>query len=200
MADPTRNGSGTGQFNLVTISDCETAGSHLCERFKLMKFKMLACGLAMWTVGYWTGTRSFPEVSTLNAQESDSGLSTETATKVQAASESIKAAMDALQQDGKYEGLSETPNAFLVLSGGGNAMEDLTSGQGVDPESFAALYSGQVKQEVRLALSSDDQGRLLYNDQLIRLYSKTRLEKMFSERAKLSLSGSGKSSAGGVEK
>ena len=165
-----------------------------------MKFKMLAFGLAMWTIGYWSGTGDSPSASALTAQDGDSGLSTDTAAKVQAASESIKSAMDALQQDGKYEGLGETPNAFLVLCGGGNAMEDLSSGQGVDPESFAALYAGRVKQEVRLALTTDEQGRLLYNDQLVRLYSRTRLEKMFAERAKLSLTGGGKSSIGGAEK
>jgi len=161
-----------------------------------MKLKTLAFGLAMWMVGYWSGSRSFPEVSMLTAQEAGSGLSEGTTVKVLAAHESLKSAMEALQQDGKYEGLSENPNAFLILSGGGNAMEDLTSGQGVDPESFAALYAKQVKQEVLDALSTDEQGRLLHNDQLIRLYSKSRLEKTFAERLKLSLAGGAKSPLG----
>lgn len=164
-----------------------------------MKYKMLAFGLAMWTIGYWSGSGTLPEVSAVTAQDPDSGLSADTATKVQAAHESIKSAMDALLTDGKYEGLSDSPNAFLVLSGGGSAMSDLQSGQGVDPESFAALYAGRVKPEVKASLTTDDQGRLLYNDQLVRLYSKTRLEKMFAERAKLSLTVGGKSSLG-VEK
>ena len=161
-----------------------------------MKFKTLAFGLAMLTVGYWSGSRCFPEVSMLSAQDGDSGLADGTALKIKEAHESLKSAMDALQQDGKYEGLSETPNAFLVLSGGGNAVEDLASGQGVDPESFAALYARQVKQEVLDALTVDEQGRLLHNEQLVRLYSKSRLEKTFAERAKLSLVGGAKSSLG----
>ena len=154
-----------------------------------MKYNTLAFGLAMLSVGYWCGSGALPMQASLTAQDADAGLSDDTATKIQAAHESLKSAMDALQQDGKYEGLSETPNSFLILSGGGNATEDLASGQGVDPESFAALYAGNVKPEVKDALTKDDQGRLLHNDQLVRLYSRTKLEQMFAERTKLSLVG-----------
>lgn len=164
-----------------------------------MKFKTLAFGLALMTVGYWCGSGSISVQSQLTAQDGDAGLSEETAVKVQAAHESLKSAMDALQQDGKYEGLSDAPNSFLILSGGGNAMEDLQSGLGVDPESFAALHARRVKPEVLDALTTDDQGRLLYNDQLVRLYSRSRLEKMFAERSKLSLSGNSKPAPGSVK-
>ncbi len=160
-----------------------------------MKFQTLAFGLGMLVLGYCCGSGALPGSATVTAQDVDASLSEETATKVLAAHESLKAAMDALMQDGKYEGLSDTPNAFLVLSGGGNAMEDLQSGQGVDPETFAALYARKVKPEVLDALTTDEQGRLLHNDQLVRLYSRTRLEKMFAERTKLSLAG-GKSPFG----
>lgn len=160
-----------------------------------MKYQTLAFGLAMLMLGYCCGSGSLPGSASLVAQDAEEGLSEGTASKVQAAHESLKAAMDALQQDGKYEALTESPNAFLVLSGGGNATEDLQSGQGVDPETFAALYARRVKPEVLDALTTDEQGRLLHNDQLVRLYSRTRLEKVFAERAKLSLVG-GKSPFG----
>ena len=159
-----------------------------------MQYKTLAFGLTMLTAGYLCGAGALPWQSTVTAQDADAGLSDDTATKIHAAHEALKSAMDALQQDGKYEGLSEGPNAYLILSGGGNAMEDLTSGLGVDPESFAALYAKQVKPEVLDALTTDDQGRILYNEQLVRLYSRTRLEKTFAERAKISLLGDAKSS------
>lgn len=161
-----------------------------------MNLKFLACGLAIWSCGYWMGSGNLPEVSALTAQEESAGLTQETAIKVQAAHEALKSAMEALQQDGKYEGISETPNAYLILSGGGNAKEDLNSGQGVDPETFAALYARQVNQDILDGLTVDDQGRLLYQEQLIRLYSKSRLERTFAERVKLSLAGSGKSPFG----
>ncbi len=155
-----------------------------------MQFKTLAFGLAMLSVGYLSGSGALSLQSSLTAQDASVELSEETATKIHTANEALKSAMDALQQDGKYEGLSETPNAFLILCGGGNATEDLASGQGVDPETFAALYAGSVKPEIKDALTKDDQGRLLHNDQLVRLYSRTRLEKLFAERTKLSLAGS----------
>lgn len=163
-----------------------------------MKYQTLAFGLGMLMLGYCCGSGSLPGSASLIAQDADGGLSEGTASKVQVAHESLKAAMDALQQDGKYEGLSESPNAFLILSGGGNAMEDLQSGQGVDPESFAALYARRVKPEILEALTTDEQGRLLHNDQLVRMYSRTRLEKVLAERAKLSLAG-GKSPFGTVK-
>lgn len=155
-----------------------------------MKLKLLAFAVAMWTIGYWCGNGGSPLATPqLTAQDGAAGLSDDTAGKIKAAHESLKAAMDALQQDGKYEGLSESPNAFLILSGGGNAMEDLQSGQGVDPETFAALYSKNVKPEVQDALTTDEQGRILYNDQLVRLYSRSKLERLAAERTKLSLVG-----------
>ncbi len=161
-----------------------------------MRLKTVAFGLVMLAIGYGIGSRPSALIPSLVAQVGDSGLSDDSADKIRAAHESLKAAMDALQQDGKYEGLSDSPNAFLILSGGGNAMEDLQSGQGIDPESFAALYAGQVKQEIKDGLTADDSGRLLYNDQLVRMYSRSRLEKIFAERAKLSLIGDGKSPFG----
>jgi len=155
-----------------------------------MKLKLLAFGLAMWTVGYICGNGNLPMADTaVTAQEGASGLSDDTTSKVRAAHDALKTAMEALQQDGKYEGLTDTPNAYLILSGGGNAMEDLQSGQGVDPESFAAIYAKQVKPELQAALTTDDQGRILYNDQLVRLYSRSRLERLGAERVKLSLVG-----------
>ena len=53
-------------------------------------------------------------------------------------------------------------NAFLVLSGGGNALDDLESGHGVDPETFAALYAGLAIPEIGDHLAKDDQSRLTY--------------------------------------
>lgn len=155
-----------------------------------MQLKTAAFGLAMLATGYLLGTGAFRGVAldqSVTAQGNDTPLSEDSEAKVRAVHDTLKAAMDALQQDGLYAGLTESPNAFLILAGGGNAMDDLLSGQGVDPETFAALYAGQAKAEIRDALTRDEQGRLLYNDQLIRLYSRSRLEKVLADRAKYSL-------------
>ena len=155
-----------------------------------MQLKTVAFGVAMLAAGYMWGAGALNGFSLergVTAQGTDTPLSEDSEAKVRAAHDTLKAAMDALQQDGLYAGLSDSPNAFLILAGGGNAMDDLQSGQGVDPESFAALNAGQVTQEIRDALTRDEQGRLLYNDQLIRLYSRSRLEKVLANRTKYSL-------------
>ena len=76
-------------------------------------------------------------------------------------------------------------NAFLVLSGGGNARQDLESGNGVDPETFAALYAGQAIPEIQEQLGLDAENRVTYGGEVVRLYSRSRLSRMFAERVKL---------------
>lgn len=155
-----------------------------------MRLKTAGFGLAMLAIGYLGGTGTLTGFSLdrgVTAQGTDTPLSEDSEAKVRAAHDSLKTAMDALQQDGLYAGLSDSPNSYLVLAGGGNALDDLQSGQGVDPETFAALYAGQVKQEILDSLTRDEQGRLLYNEQLIRLYSRSRLEKVLANRTKYSL-------------
>ena len=94
-------------------------------------------------------------------------------------------ATDALRGDGRYESITNDVNSFLVLSGGGNAREDLQSGAGVDPETFAALYAGGAIEEIQDQLGYDDENRLTFNNQVVRMYSKARLQRMLAERTKL---------------
>lgn len=103
--------------------------------------------------------------------------------KIVAASKAVRDAADSLAAESKYETITEGVNAFLVLSGGGNGTADLDSGV-VDPETFAALYAGAVKKEVKDQLQKDAEGRLTFNGNVIRMYSKSRLEKIFAERSK----------------
>lgn len=105
------------------------------------------------------------------------------ADKVVHASRAVKDAADALAAESKYETVTEGVNSFLVLAGGGNGTADLDAGV-VDPETFAALYAGAVKKEVKDQLQKDADGRLTYNGNVIRMYSKSRLEKIFAERSK----------------
>jgi hypothetical protein len=63
------------------------------------------------------------------------------------------------------------------LTGGGSAKTDLEAGRGVDPETFAALYAGKALPEIQPLLGSDEQGRVTYNNEVVRMYSKSRLQK-----------------------
>jgi hypothetical protein len=76
-------------------------------------------------------------------------------------------------------------NAFLVLCGGGDARADLESGIGVDPETFAALYAGQAIPDIADLLDRDEENRLTYNGQVVRMYSKARLQRLYAERTKI---------------
>jgi hypothetical protein len=103
--------------------------------------------------------------------------------KVTVAAKAVKEAADALAAEQKYETITDAPNSFLVLGGGGNGTQDLEAGV-VDPETFAALYAGAVKKEVKDQLQKDEQGRITYNGTVIRMYPKSRLERIFAERLK----------------
>ena len=112
--------------------------------------------------------------------------SEETQKKITAAFEALKAAKEALEAESLYVSATKTMNSFGVLSGGLNAVEDLETGRGVDPETFAALYADLATEEVKLKLSKDDKGRLVYNGKLIQMYPISRLRKTFDARNALS--------------
>ena len=87
--------------------------------------------------------------------------------------------------DGDYEAVTEDLNAFLILSGGSDAVADLESGNGVDPETFAALHAGQARPEIQELLDFNDDGQLTYNGQVVRMYSRSRLRLIYADRLKL---------------
>ena len=147
--------------------------------------------LLLFSAGYILGTTEWSLFPTANAQNTDGEpdlvieLADDTRTKIHDATLSLQDAMDALQNEGRYESITDGINSFLVFSGGGNALEDLESGHGVDPETFAALYAGQAIPEVGDHLGKDDQGRLTYRGQVIRMYSESRLQQAYAVRIKL---------------
>jgi hypothetical protein len=142
--------------------------------------RQLCCGLILVTVGYLAGAAGARWSGAAQAQEES-----ETVAKVRAANTALNAAADALKADGAYEAITQGVNAFLVLSGGGNARQDLENGAAVDPETFAALYAGQGLPEIQELLSRDDEGRLTYNGLVVRMYSKQRLQQLYTARVRL---------------
>ena len=94
----------------------------------------------------------------------------------------IRNAADTLEGEGKYEPITVGLNSFLLLGGGGNAREDLESGRGVDPETFAALHAGYALPEIGDHLGYDEQGRLTYQNKVVRMYSVSRLRQLYEHR------------------
>ena len=142
--------------------------------------------MGMLAIGYLLGAVGAFDARQLPAQDAgQSSVTSDTADKIYAADRALREASDALRGEGKYGAATEGVNAFLVLCGGGNAQEDLENGASVDPETYAALYSGQAIPEIADYLEYDEQNRLTYNGQVVRMYSKSRLRRMYAERLKL---------------
>lgn len=110
-------------------------------------------------------------------------ISEETRAKIKAAADALKAAMDALTEEQQYSAATQGMNAFAILSGGNNSLKDLKSGAVVDPETFAALYSGLAVDSVAADLGRDPDGRLTYKGTLIRMYPLVRLKSVYANRA-----------------
>lgn len=142
---------------------------------------------ALVSVGYVLGATDLLNLNSSSAQAPDIldvddamqqvDVSDEAAKQIQAVNEYLTSAMETLRAEGKYVPATEDMNPYLVLSGGGNAIDDLERGTGVDPLTFAGLYAGRAVREVEDELRRDEQGRLYYKNNLVRMYSVDRLQK-----------------------
>ncbi|MEX0728761.1 MAG: hypothetical protein WEB58_03475 [Planctomycetaceae bacterium] len=149
---------------------------------------MSACGLL--AVGYFMGANGVGQPQPVHAQD-QVGPTEETVTKVQESLESLKIAMNQLSGEQLYQPATTGINAFAITVGGVNAIEDLESGRGVDPETYAALYAGFATEEVAEHLGTDEEGRMTYREKVIRMYPISRLKKAFE--ARMVLAGQGAS-------
>jgi len=144
--------------------------------------QLCVLGLVL-TVGYvWGRSDGSVGTSQVAAQDPVAGPSEETQRKIQAANDSLKIALEGLKAESLYNPATQGMNVYGVLSGGLDAIDDLESGRGVDPETFAALYSDLALDEVQQNLSKDAEGRLTYKNKLIRVYPITRLKRQHAKR------------------
>lgn len=162
----------------------QSDGVHRNEDTRMQRWRGMLLGGALLGVGYALGVSGMGWRA-LSAQDVEISVSDETANKIRTANRALKDAMDALQSEGRYQSVNGGINAFLILSGGGNALEDLQSGRGVDPETFAALQAGQASPEIQELLGRDERGNLTYSNEVVRLYSRSRLQQKYAERIKI---------------
>jgi len=146
-------------------------------------------GAALLAVGYILGSSHVLSPALLLAQaggageSSGVGLQDETKTKIHVAADALKAAADALVDEGKYVPATKGVNAFAVFSGGVNAIQDLQSSAVVDPETFAGLYADLATDSIAVDLGHDAEGRLTYKNKVIRMYPLSRLRALYAIRA-----------------
>ena len=134
-------------------------------------------------LGFLLGRMDFNSGSAIRAQDADmAGPSEETTKKIQLANDALKAATESLKNESLYVAATKPINVLGVLSGGINAVDDLESGRGVDPETFAALYADEATDDVKQHLGKDEDGRLTYKNKVVRIYPISRLKKMQAQR------------------
>jgi hypothetical protein len=110
------------------------------------------------------------------------GASADALAKIKAADDALKAAAEALEQEGLYVPATKGLNLFAITSGGIDALKDLEGGHGVDPETFAGLYAGLATDDIVSKLGRDSENRITYNNKLVRMYPVSRLKKLFAAR------------------
>ena len=146
-------------------------------------FSRFAFCLGLVFAGYVLGALQFSTPLPLRADPTTDPIDGPVRDKLRDADRVLSEAMQALQDDKRYVPVIQGLNAFATSVGGVDAMADLESGQGVDPETFAGLYAGQAMAEVAEHLAHDAQGRVTYKNRIVRLYNPTRLKQLFAARA-----------------
>jgi hypothetical protein len=155
--------------------------------------------LALLTVGYVLGASQVLSPGYLLAQaggakakskltsetQAAQGMSDESKTKIKAAADALKAAMDSLQSEGRYDSAIKGVNSFAVMTGGGNSLAALKSAGGVDPETFAALYAGLASDAVVGDLGRDADGKLTYKGRVVRMYPVSVIRSAYARRAEI---------------
>ncbi len=138
--------------------------------------------LCLIAVGYVLGASGAFAPSSSLAEEKQAGPSKEALESIKGATTALNATMALLQQEGAYVPAIVGINSFATTVGGVNAIEDLETGRGVDPETFAGLYANQAVAEVAAHLGKDEEGRVTYKNKVVRMYSVARLKDLFARR------------------
>lgn len=146
--------------------------------------KMLSV-LGLVALGYALGASGTLAPRTLEAQgAAEAGPSEDARKKLADAFNALKAAAEPLEQENLYASATTGMNVFAVAAGGLNCINDLEEGRGVDPETYAALFAGEGKPEIKEHIDFDDQNRMTYKGKVVRLYPKYRMKKIYQDRLK----------------
>lgn len=159
-----------------------------------MRF-VLACGLVAF--GYVLGSIHSDRLALANPEEELP--SEDSIRKIADANNALKSAAQQLTIESRYSSVTKAINPYAVLVGGLNVKEDLEDGHGVDPETFAALNvaaydlkknplkgeKSDAADDNALAdwvdpqlLAFDANGRLMYKNKVVKVYSISRLRKL----------------------
>lgn len=143
--------------------------------------------LSIFGLGYLAGGAQWTGTSSATAQGLGNDPPGQEITKsITDAYAALQTVRRNLNQESRYIPATKVMNVTGIMAGGIDAMADLESGRGVDPETFGALYANLASDDVAIELETDQNGRLTYKGSVIRMYSIERLKAMFKERSKYS--------------
>jgi hypothetical protein len=138
--------------------------------------------LGLLLAGYVIGSLQLGWPNLLRADQQAEPLPNAIRDRLRETDKNLSETMQVLQDEKRYLPAIQGLNAFATSVGGVDAIADLESGQGVDPETFAGLYAGQALAEVAEHLARDAEGHVTYKNKVVRIYSATRLRRMFDLR------------------
>lgn len=146
--------------------------------------RSLSCVVLLFA-GYVLGASQFGGSRWLRAELQDETLPTAIRDRLRETNHAISDTMQVLQEEKRYVPAIAGINAFATSAGGVDAVADLESGHGVDPETFAGLYAGLALPEIAEHVGRDAEGHVTYKNKIIRIYSPTRMKQLFALRAEL---------------
>lgn len=169
----------------------------------------LLCGLALFVLGFVCGHLDSALPSTLTAsQDEPVQLSRDALEAYNKVRKTVSEMNDTFIAAGLSTSAMSDVNYFSVSVGGIDILRDLEEGRGVDPETFAALYSfedqnlgatGKTQRifkqfgvDVSQHLDSDVHGRVRYKGKVVQMYSTERLNQLFKRRLELQILSSNK--------
>lgn len=175
----------------------------------MRKAAAVVSGLVLFAGGFLFGHLDSALPTKLNAQQDDSvTFSADALTAYQKARKAVSDLNDTFIAAGLSTNATTDVNYFSVSVGGIDVLRDLEEGRGVDPETFAALYSFEDQElpgtgrkervfkrfgvDVSQHLDTDSNGRIRYKKKVVQLYSTERLNQLFNRRDQLQVLSSNK--------
>ena len=140
----------------------------------------LACGLL--GAGFFAGSLSAGPRPAPAAAAQDP-IAEATRDRIREGYNQLRRAQTTLEQTGRYVPAAGGVNCFVVLAEGYDVLDSLRNGRGVDPTTYAALEAGFARPEVAAKLGRSVDGRLTYDDAVIRLLPQDVIRAMYVHRA-----------------
>jgi hypothetical protein len=153
---------------------------------KMQKLSFFFFVSAVFAAGYLVGSADVLKPHEVNAaQQTSEQLSSEVLLTYKQSQVVLDSLSDMLSAERRHRVATEGENYFGVTVGGIDSIRDLEEGRGVDPETFAGLYADRALPIVGQHLETDDNGRIRYKGNVVRLYSRDRLKELFRRRSEL---------------